>query len=66
MENRLIHVGKNAKVTQKRGPKIFTEQLGDRIYEQALFDKACSVLPIGVVVCRIGVPGTGGVEIPPI
>ena len=42
MENRLIHVGKkNAKLTQKRGPKIFTEQLGNRIYEQALFDKAC-------------------------
>jgi hypothetical protein len=34
MENRLIHVGKrNAKLTQRRGPKIFTEQLGNRIYE---------------------------------
>ena len=41
MENRLIHVGKiNAKTTQKRGPKIFTRQLGDRIYQQQCFEKA--------------------------
>jgi hypothetical protein len=42
MENRLIHVGKhNAKLTQKRGNKIFTEQLGNRLYEQMLFSKTC-------------------------
>lgn len=42
MENRLIHVGKhNAKLTQKRGPKIFTEQLANRLHEQMLFCKTC-------------------------
>jgi hypothetical protein len=47
MENRLIHVGKrNAKLTQKRGTKIFTEQLGNRIYEQMLFRKTCRCLKI--------------------
>ena len=41
MENRLIHVGKiNALSTQKRGPKIFTRQLGLRIHEKQCFDKA--------------------------
>jgi hypothetical protein len=40
MENRLIHVGKiNAKTTQKRGNKVFTKQLGDRIYHQQCFEK---------------------------
>ena len=41
MENRLIHVGKiNALTTQKRGPKIFTRQLGSRIHEKQCYDKA--------------------------
>ena len=47
MENRLIHVGKrNEKLTQRRGPKIFTEQLGNRIYEQSLMDTAFRQLKI--------------------
>ncbi len=41
MENRLIHVGKiNSKTTQKRGSKIFTRQLGERIYQQQCWQKA--------------------------
>jgi hypothetical protein len=40
MENRLIHVGKiNAKHTQKRGCKIFTRQLANRIHESQSFYK---------------------------
>ena len=40
-ENRLIHIGKiNGMMTQKRGPKVFTRQLGNRIYEKQSFDKA--------------------------
>jgi hypothetical protein len=48
MENRLIHVGKhNSKTTQRRGPRIYTRQLGERIYEQELFlkTKRCLGLP---------------------
>ena len=47
MENRLIYVGKiNAKTTLKRGPQIFTRQLGDRIYHQQCFQKAKRCLDI--------------------
>ena len=41
MENKLIHVGKiNALSTQKRGPKVFTRQLGSQIHEKQCYDKA--------------------------
>jgi hypothetical protein len=47
LENRLIHVGKhNSKFTQKRGPSVFTKQLGDRIHEQQCIDKANRCLGI--------------------
>jgi hypothetical protein len=47
MENRLIHVGKhNSKNTQKRGPAIFTQQLGLRIAEQQAFQKTKRCLNI--------------------
>jgi hypothetical protein len=40
MENRLIHVGKqHAKSIQKRGTKIFTKQLGNRIHTQQCLEK---------------------------
>jgi hypothetical protein len=47
MENRLIHVGKiNAKHTQKRGCKIFTQQLANRIHEQQCYQKTKRCLNI--------------------
>jgi hypothetical protein len=46
-ENRLIYVGKqHASSIQKRGPKVFTRQLGKRIHERQCAEKCAAYLSV--------------------